>query len=74
MIWGLMYASYVFIFFICLLVFFVGVYCVYIYVFFNHGMMLGNSDFFSACHLENSVIFMHSFPVLVGIFFLFECF
>jgi len=74
MMWGLIYVSYVFIFVICILGFFVGVYCVYIYEFFNHGMMLMNSDFFVLRHLENSVIFVHSFPILFRVFFVSECF
>lgn len=66
--------SYVFVFSICLLGFFIGVYCVYIYEFFNHGIMLFNSNFFVTRHLENNIIFIHSFPVLLGFLFIGECF
>jgi len=61
---------YIFIFMICFLGFFVGIYCIYIYEFFNHGMMIVNSDFFILRHLENNVVFLHSFPVLIRIFFI----
>ena len=73
MMWGLAYVRYVFIFIICLLGFFVGIYCVYIYEYFNHGITLVISNFFVLRHLENNVIFIHSFPILVRVFFVGEC-
>lgn len=71
-IWGLIYVRYFFILMICLLGFFVGIYCIYIYEFFNHGMIIVNSDFFMLRHLENNVIFLHSLPVLTRLFFIGE--
>jgi len=73
MMWGLFYVRYTFILVIFLLGFFVGVYCVYIYEFFNHGVMLFYLGFCSIRHLENNIIFVHSFPILIRVFFVGEC-
>jgi len=68
--WGLIYMSYVFIFMVFFLGFFVGIYCIYIYRFFNHGMVLFyGSNFFVSRHLENSIIFIHGLPILLRFFF-----